>query len=87
MAVGGGEQLVEELEAGQLIKDGLEFIPYKDMRLGKTTKEILCTIEKKTSMNLLECLQEGGEKVKNGEGRGDRHLLLEEGQVFLPGKP
>ena len=38
MAVGGGEQLVEELEAGQLIKDGLEFIPYKDMRFGKTSK-------------------------------------------------
>ena len=58
------------------------------MPLGKTTKEILCTIEKKTSsMKLLECLQDGGEKVKNGEGRGDRHLLLEEGQVFLPGKP
>ena len=25
-------------------------------------------------------------KVKNGEGRGDRHLPLEEGQVFLPSK-
>ena len=88
MAVGGGEQPVEELEAGQLIKDGLEFIPYKDMRLGKKTKEIFCTIEKKTSsMKLLECLQDGGEKVKNSEGRGDRHLLLEEGQVVLPSKP
>ena len=88
MAVGGGEQLVEELEAGQLIKDGLELIPHKDTRLGKTTKEVLCTIEKKTSsMKLLECLQDGGEKVKNGEGRGDRHLLLEEGQVVLPSKP
>ena len=87
MAVGGGEQPVEELEAGQLIKDGLEFIPYKDMHLGKKTKEIFCTIEKKTSsMKLLECLQDGGEKVKNGEGRGDRHLPLEEGQVFLPSK-
>ena len=88
MAVGGGEQLVEELEAGQLIKDGLELIPHKDTRLGKTTKEVLCTIEKKTSsMKLLECLQDGGEKVKNGEGRGDRHLPLEEGQVVLPSKP
>ena len=88
MAVGGGEQLVEELEARQLIKDGLEFIPYKDMCLGKTTKEIFCTIEKKTSsMKLLECLQDGGEKVKNGEGRGDRHLPLEEGQVVLQSKP
>ena len=38
-------------------------------------------------MNLLECLQEGGEKVKNGEGRGDRHLTLEEGQVVLQSKP
>ena len=87
MAVGGGEQLVEELEAGQLIKDGLELIPHKDTRLGKTTKEILCTIEKKTSMKVLECLQDGGEKVKNGEGRGDRHLPLEEGQVVLQSKP
>ena len=87
MAVGGGEQPVEELEARQLIKDGLELIPHKDTRLGKTTKEILCTIEKKTSMKVLECLQDGGEKVKNGEGRGDRHLPLEEGQVFLQSKP
>ena len=38
-------------------------------------------------MKVLECLQDGGEKVKNGEGRGDRHLPLEEGQVFLPSKP
>ena len=88
MAVGGGEQPMEELEAGQLIKDGLEFIPFKDMCLGKATKKILCTIEKMTSsMELLECLQDGGEKVKNGEGRGDRHLPLEEGQVFLQSKP
>ena len=87
MAVGGGEQPVEELEAGQLIKDGLESIPYLDMRLGNTAKETHCTIEKKgSSMKLLECLQDGGEKVKNGEGRGDRHLPLEEGQVFLPSK-
>ena len=54
---------------------------------GNTAKETHCTIEKKTSsMKLLECLQDGGEKVKNGEGRGDRHLPLEEGQVFLPSK-
>ena len=40
-----------------------------------------------SSMKLLECLQDGGEKVKNGEGRGDRHLPLEEGQVVLQSKP
>ena len=38
-------------------------------------------------MKLLECLEDGGKKVKNGEGRGDRHLPLEEGQVVLQSNP
>ena len=47
VAVGGGEQPVEELEAGQLIKDGLEFIPYKDMRLGKQQKKFFVQLKRR----------------------------------------
>ena len=32
---------------------------------------------------MFECLQDGGEEVEDGEGGGDRHLPVEEGQVIL----
>ena len=34
-------------------------------------------------VKLIECLQDGGEEVEDGEGGGDRHLPVEEGQVIL----
>ena len=32
---------------------------------------------------MIECLQDGGEEVEDGEGGGDGHFPIEEGQVFL----